>query len=303
MARALIRIDKNGTKYWADDTCRRCGGAGERSEWYYTGLVCFECGGTGRVTPRIEKEYTDEYAAVLKERRLTREARKLGYASAEDMRKARIEEAKREAEEKQLEDARREAEEKRLNEIREKASRNEDEYKALSEAVGVPGQKITLEAVYIGSPHFERKAFTGYGMETVYIHTFKNERGDKLVWKTGSGLALEEGSTVELTGTVKEHSEYRGEMQTILSRCKVKYLRTMAKDWEEAQDRKGVPVIWEVDHGNGCGWQIYHNLFATEEEARAYFETIPEKWFREIYKVRDIWGWLEKHNKTLEARA
>ena len=28
MASTLIKIDKNGTEYWGNNTCQRCGGAG-----------------------------------------------------------------------------------------------------------------------------------------------------------------------------------------------------------------------------------------------------------------------------------
>lgn len=33
----LIKIDRNGTKYFADDTCLRCGGAGARSKQLSSG--------------------------------------------------------------------------------------------------------------------------------------------------------------------------------------------------------------------------------------------------------------------------
>lgn len=64
-----LRTDKNGTKYYANYTCPRCGGAGGSDKWAFTGWTCYECGGTGeRPTPVIEKEYTPEYRAKLDER-------------------------------------------------------------------------------------------------------------------------------------------------------------------------------------------------------------------------------------------
>lgn len=66
----LIRTDKNGTKYYADYTCPRCGGHGGSDAWKYTGWTCYKCGGTGKLqNPRIIKEYTPEYAAKLAEKR------------------------------------------------------------------------------------------------------------------------------------------------------------------------------------------------------------------------------------------
>lgn len=51
-----LRTDKNGTKYYANYTCPRCGGAGGSDKWAFTGWTCYECGGTGESsTPVIEK--------------------------------------------------------------------------------------------------------------------------------------------------------------------------------------------------------------------------------------------------------
>lgn len=77
--RVYIRTDRNGTKYFADYTCKRCGGQGGLPQWIYTGYTCYECGGTGvAAKPEIFKEYTPEYAAKLEERRLkAREKKRL----------------------------------------------------------------------------------------------------------------------------------------------------------------------------------------------------------------------------------
>ena len=65
-----FKTDRNGTKYYYDCTCSRCGGAGESDNWWRTGKLCYECGGTGkRRNPKIVKEYTPEYQAKLIERR------------------------------------------------------------------------------------------------------------------------------------------------------------------------------------------------------------------------------------------
>ena len=69
-----FKTDKNGTKYFHDWTCPRCGGAGYSDNWYRTGRTCYECGGTGkRSNPKIIKEQTPEYAAKLAERRKARQ--------------------------------------------------------------------------------------------------------------------------------------------------------------------------------------------------------------------------------------
>lgn len=73
-----IRTDRNGTKYYADWTCPRCGGAGQSDNWIATGRTCWGCGGTGRrPKPRIVKIYTPEHEAKLEARRAAREAQRL----------------------------------------------------------------------------------------------------------------------------------------------------------------------------------------------------------------------------------
>lgn len=72
----LIKTDRNGTKYWYEHRCPKCGGKG-----YIPGYemiangVCFKCGGTGEYG-HSWKEYTSEYAAKLEERRIAREKKK-----------------------------------------------------------------------------------------------------------------------------------------------------------------------------------------------------------------------------------
>lgn len=218
MARTLIRIDKNGTKYWVDDTCRRCGGVGERSEWYYTGLTCWECGGTGHGKPRVEKEYTPEHAAVLEARRAEREAKKLGYPSAAVMRERQAEEAARR-------EAEREAEEERIAAEKKAEEERIAALKARSHYVGTVGEKLTTTAVWEGSPYFERRGFGGYGTERCYIHRFRDADGNLIIWRSCCGFPIvgaNEGETFTVTGTVKEHSEYKDEKQTFILRAKVK---------------------------------------------------------------------------------
>lgn len=65
-----IKTDKNGTKYFHDWTCPRCGGAGFADKWIATGKTCWACGGTGkRVVAKVVKEYTPEYWEKLNAKR------------------------------------------------------------------------------------------------------------------------------------------------------------------------------------------------------------------------------------------
>ena len=216
----LIKVDKNGTKYFEGyTTCTRCNGVGI----YFIGVcngrpvpspvdggTCFECGGSGKVLSKW-KEYTPEHEAKLEARRQARRA-KLEAEIEAKCKALEEEEAKLKAEA--------EAEEKRIAEER-----------AKSNFIGKIGERLELEAVYLYSAHFEVESYAGFGTETMYIHNFK-VGDDAIIWKTTASLGKwndrdewespEEGDTVVLKGTVKEHSEYKGQKQTILTRCKIK---------------------------------------------------------------------------------
>lgn len=215
----LIKIDRNGTKYFSGDVpCERCGGAGGADKWAFTGWTCFKCGGTGKQTGTW-KEYTPEYEAKLKARREAKMAKLNAEFEAEQARlQAEREKAEAEAE------AQRQAEETRI-----KAE------KAISKYVGEIGDKIEMKVTFEHSAYWEQTPFCGFGTETMYAHTFKDAEGNKLVWKTTKWIGntttdekgncdyafFEEGQELFLKGTIKEHSEYKEEKQTILTRCKV----------------------------------------------------------------------------------
>lgn len=218
MAR-LIKVDRNGSKHYEGMvTCDRCGGKG-----YYAiavcngqpvlspvdGGVCFKCGGAGKVLGKwIER--TPEYQAKLDARRKARQEARQAELEAK---RAEAERIRKEKEEK--EEAERLAEEARI-----KAQ------KAISQYVGEIGQKVNICGSYQFTGSWEQKSFSGYGIETMYCHNFKDTDGNVFVWKTGKGLALNYGEPVEITGTVKAHSEYKDERQTVLTRCKVKLVET-----------------------------------------------------------------------------
>ena len=213
MEAKLIKIDRNGSKHFEGYVpCDRCGGTGGAEAWKWTGWTCYKCGGTGKVWSKwIER--TPEYQAKLDAKR---EAKREAHRAEEEAKRAEWErkEAQRKAEE-------------------EKRKAEEMARKAISQYVGEVGKRITINVTYLGSAHFEVNSFRGYGTETMYVHTFKDESGNKLIWKTSKGIGTwldngewlkhEEGEPVEITGTVKEHKEYREEKQTALNRCKLNW--------------------------------------------------------------------------------
>lgn len=212
MEAKLIKIDRNGSKHFEGQVkCDRCGGTGIYT-WgavingapQYAG-TCFKCEGEGKVWSKwIER--TPEYQAKLDARR-------------EVKHKAQ---AEKQAEAKAKADAKREA----LIKAR----------KAVSQYIGEVGKRITAKGTFVESVQYEVNSFRGYGTETKYIHIFKDADGNKIVWKTSSALGRwmgepydsdwqtpQYGEMVEITGTVKAHSEYDDEKQTVMSRCKLNW--------------------------------------------------------------------------------
>lgn len=207
----LIKIDKNGSKHYEGlVTCDRCGGAGYYALGThngrpvlspYDGGMCWKCHGKGKVMGKwIER--TPEYQAKLDAKR---EA-KWQAIKAEQERIAKEREEREAAEEK----ARAEAEAAR---------------KAISQYVGEIGKKVELQVTF----EYEAEYETRFGWTSVY--GFKDANGNKIVWKTssvpmvldkdGNDVTIGKGDKVTIKGTVKEHSEYREEKQTILTRCKL----------------------------------------------------------------------------------
>ena len=88
-----------------------------------------------------------------------------------------------------------------------------------SEYVGNIKDKLEIEVTLKFWVNFE----TMYGAQTLY--SFTDDQGNIIVWKTANWLDLEKETKVILKGTVKDHNEYKGEKQTVLTRCKVEVIK------------------------------------------------------------------------------
>lgn len=282
----LIRVDRNGTKYYVDYRCPKCGGTGYIVGYeHIDGARCWMCNATGYHETKF-KEYTPEYAQKLADRRLAkarkgadeRNAKFLArygfnadgktwvvcgdtYSIKDELKNAGAKfdgffgwhfdhETEYTAVTVDINDV---AEINNVGDywfsdyteivemVKELKRAKELEGKPVSEYVGNIGDKVEMELTFNGSAHFD----TAYG--TTYIHRFLDSEGNVLVWRTGNDLTWEEegtrdnftyvdadrrkyilcrnyekGDKVAIKGTIKEHSEYRGEKQTSLTRCKVR---------------------------------------------------------------------------------
>jgi len=279
---ASRKTDKNGTLYFYDYRCQRCGGVGGADQWVYTGYTCYECGGSGISNkPDVIKVYLPEYEAKLEARRKARDEKKQAEheAKIDDIRKEWLVEngwtedgytyiflgdtyAMR-SDIKALggryngvmgwfidhEVAGYEMLKVNMDGVLDKsywgydyiASAPIKELKAQaekelhpethpSEYIGevgkrLKGLKLTItfetEFCYHKGSWDERVSF---------FYTMVDEQGNIFTWKASSpiGIVIDDkwnhlgkGDTVVLDGTVKEHKEYKGDKQTVLTRCKV----------------------------------------------------------------------------------
>lgn len=87
------------------------------------------------------------------------------------------------------------------------------------EYVGNVGGKIEAAVTLARQVTYETH-FT-YRGETNYIYIFTDDNGNTIVWKTSAWQDIDEGQRYAIRGTVKEHNEYKGTKQTILTRCKI----------------------------------------------------------------------------------
>lgn len=250
-----VRVDKNGTQYFEDWKCPRCGGQGARDEWAYTGSTCYECGGTGKARKAIvTKIYTPEYQAKLDAKADAKMAKEFEetMAKAPQLRvkwlakngftsegithvfvgdtfsqKDRIKELggvycpeigwhamyKPEGFE---------TVETSVDTVCTIDSAGLYEYQKVdfskpapeSHYIGSVGQKVDLELTLI------RVFWVDTQFGSLGVHKFADADGNIVIWKTSCNTG--DFNTGWISGTVKEHSEYNGVKQTVLTRCKVK---------------------------------------------------------------------------------
>lgn len=138
--------------------------------------------------------------------------------------------------------------------------------------VGEIGKRVKIAVTYKARFEYTDYKFSYYGTSHL-THIFEDADGNVLVWKStnmveyindgsenpkrkGDVEFVTRGSKVELTGTVKEHGEYKGTEQTVVTRCKFKLIE-QAKTPDEIQREKAEAqqasisendFIWEMPY-------------------------------------------------------
>lgn len=274
---SLTRVDRNGTHYYVDHKCPKCGGTGNLPYYAHVeGGTCFLCGGSGYYDTSIIVR-REEYAHELAEKRLAR-ARKaapaknaaflkaegfsedgktyvvLGetYAIRDELKAAGAKfnhslgwhfaapNEKYETAELAKDTVIHQDDEETVTLLRELpngmldwpwdpyylqeyVAKLQDEYKArtapATEFFGSVGEKIDLVL------SLERRSSYDTQWGSTAIYAFVDDHGRHFVWKTATWPdAMTEvaiGDKVRIKGSIKEHNEYKGCKQTILTRCKI----------------------------------------------------------------------------------
>lgn len=103
-------------------------------------------------------------------------------------------------------------------EARKAAAQKEEESFKESLAEGFEGEINT--SIVTKATLVKKGEFNGaYGL--TFIYTFLSESKHLLVWFTTKDIEKEIGEIVSLKGCVKNHKEFKGMKQTIVTRCKV----------------------------------------------------------------------------------
>lgn len=264
---SYVRTDKNGTRYFNDYTCERCGGRGGWEGW--PGFTCYDCGGAGiSDKPYVIKVYTPEHAAKLAAQREARakqreEERRQKAINERDKNllaagfgkedvfviyrvvgntyeikdalkalgckfnptvgwyaPAALEgyECQRLEEKQVLTDSiyiewkdKKDVEDLYIENIRRKEE-------SPSKWVGEIGERIQVALHIDRAFESEYRRNNGwYGASTSYMYLMHDGAGNVYKWSTS--CYYQEGDDVVFNATVKDHAEYKGIAQTVLTRC------------------------------------------------------------------------------------
>ena len=145
-----------------------------------------------------------------------------------------------------------------------------EEQKARSVFLGVAAEKLSTRAVVEAIIIVDAPQFNYYDSPSALVYLMRDEAGNRIVYKTKAGLAykfqyskkcverfgnitrkdnaifvwndafidIQAGMTIEFTGTIKAHTESKGEKQTIVQRVKVSSLEYTEGKLKETIDKR-----------------------------------------------------------------
>lgn len=108
-----------------------------------------------------------------------------------------------------------------------------------SQWVSEPKKRLDMNLTLVNVYEYDGYTYSYYDSATSYIYTFRDADGNCIVWKTKSTLGMwledesgheewveaEVGDSIAMKATVKEHGEYKGTKQTVITRAKIAEIR------------------------------------------------------------------------------
>ena len=107
--------------------------------------------------------------------------------------------------------------------LKEMSKIQENLNKSTSEYQGNASERITLNVVKSRVLYTKYSHYTYYG-EATYVQELIDDKGNVYIWSSQEDLGMyfeQDTKSVTIRGTVKDHKEYKGIQQTVLSRCRV----------------------------------------------------------------------------------
>ncbi len=163
--------------------------------------------------------------------------------------------------------------------------------------IGTIGDKITVEVTLLNEYTYKDYSFSFYG-NSKSIYTMKDAEGNIFIWKTGSCMSImtdevdqwgdpveyfiKKGDKVSIKGTIKDHSIYKDEPQTVLNRVKVIKLIDKAMTKEDKIALKQKEQLATIQEGD-------------------FIWNMPYKQYKEHYSdCETLYGSFDKHEEESE---
>lgn len=87
--------------------------------------------------------------------------------------------------------------------------------------VGEAKKRMAFDVTVVRAAQFERQSFNGFGYEVVQATTMVDKATGACLVVISTAFMPDVGEELTIKGTVKEHSEYKGQPQTILQRIAI----------------------------------------------------------------------------------
>lgn len=171
----------------------------------------------------------------------------------------------------------------------------------MSKHVGQIKDRLTLKVKLVNETGWSQPSYGGWGYDDITLYVFKDSDGNIYTWKTTGVLCITElddegyavytnckvGDDITIKGTVKAHTEYKGEAQTQLTRVKLISIDRVAptkKELDEAKrdgqlaSLKGDDFTWEIpykqykQHYSDC--ETLAGSYKVSEETKVAYITI-----------------------------